>query len=432
MSVSGASGGVGPTWDPAATTDGGDAAASDAGSDATVSRTPTSGGPGLGAAASALLGSLKDIEAGADAWLPGWLKSFDTAGGVHRIAKRALQDGSVSAADVEELVNGAFDFGEMQPVEKEALTQLLNENASAFEPAARQAFAAFLDVADPLAGTGDPGTGPVPTGTFDLDLPTTAGKDFQVDARGFLVESGESQGPPGLHSDGAERIYRGGRALVDAPAGVLKGVPAEVQTQMIANATAWYDAALAETQSSTLDSVDANKVRSGAAAQLIAVMEGAQTPEIANQAAQALINLSKREPLEGLRASNFINLDAHADKLSGAVKAELGDLQKLVLPETPPYEKWFPNGDETFEVVHYAHDECWEHATDPVTRYKREGMEVTETGTNEHGEEFWVLEGEIDGGEGSMQKTRIQLVKSHDEFCRDMDNPDIHTVIYSG
>ena len=55
---------------------------------------------------------------------------------------------------------------------------------------------------------------------------------------------------------------------VEAPQGVLKGVPQEVQARMLQNASSWFDEALATVQASPVSPTDAHKVRSGAAATL--------------------------------------------------------------------------------------------------------------------------------------------------------------------
>ncbi|GIW71980.1 MAG: hypothetical protein KatS3mg102_1522 [Planctomycetota bacterium] len=388
------------------------------------------------AAEAALLDKLAQIREGSAPWLPQWAKFLDGSGEVSRLAARVLSDGTVSAEEVERLVRAAYDWSEMNAGERQALVGMLREHAHAFEPAARRALARFLGVADPLAATADRPAPPAPARPgepIELGLPAVAGQRYAIDPRGFPVQLGAGeQGPPGLRGEGAERIYRAGRALVEAPVGVLRSVPAEVQQRLLQTATGQYDRALEAVQGSRLRDDEANKVRSGAAATLLALYEGAASPELKQQAAEALLERALAEPIEGLRANVYLNLEPYKDALSPANRARLERLQELVLPSKPPYEEWFPTGNETFEVVHYAHDECWVHATDPVTEYRRMGLQVTEEGVNERGEQFWVLEGTVRGERGGEQKTRIRLIKSHQEFVRDMDDPNVHAIFYSG
>ncbi|MFC1706689.1 hypothetical protein ACFL59_07695 [Planctomycetota bacterium] len=430
MSVSG-SGGVGASWvspEPEETASDQPATESEAHSEAAVSRAPTSEpAAATDPHAEALLHRLNETARTTEAWLPGWLEWLDDDSNVKDLATRALRDGRVTGQEVEDLVRGAHDWGEMQPAEREALGRLVTDHASSFEASARVALCSFLGIADPL---GDQG----PTGRpIDLNLPKVAGRSFGVHPQGYPVELGAADGPPGLRGEGAERIYRGGKALVEAPPGVLRGVPAEVQERMLESASAWYDQGLAEVASSPISPTDAHKVRSGAAATLLALVEGGKTPAIRDQAAKALIERAGKEPMEGLRANIYVNLEAHEKELSPTLRSELGLLKEKVLPAKPPYDKWFPTGNETFEVVHYLHPDHWERGLpDPFEAYREIGMEVTSHHTNEHGEEEWILEGNVKGADGAEQPTRARLIKTHDEFTRDLDDPNVHAVFYTG
>ncbi|MFC1705499.1 hypothetical protein ACFL59_01600 [Planctomycetota bacterium] len=351
---------------------------------------------------------------------------FNRENNLKDLATRLMGDGDMSADDVEELVTSAFDWKELRPFEKTALTEILSGHAAQFAPAARQALAAFLGVADPI--TPPPSTPEL----IDVGLPEVSGKSYVIHPDGFPVEKGGAQlSPPGLTGEGAERTYRAGQALVNAPKGVLQSVPAAVQQKLLDRASDQYDKALDVVLSSELSPTDANRVRSGHAATLLALYEGAATPEIKGQAANALLQLGVREPVEGLRANVYVNLEGKKADLSPAQLGKLDDLKQSVLPPKPPYGEWFPVGTETFEAVHYAHHECWEHSTDPVTRYKREGLTVAEEGTNAEGEKYWVMAGKLKSG-GKEQQVRVRVIQSHDEFARDLDNPDVHAVFYTG
>lgn len=99
--------------------------------------------------AGALLEQLRSFARSQAPTLPGWLSWADGAGNVTSLAKRLLEDGRISADDVEHLVRAAYDHGEMTEEERAVLVTILRDHAPRFDPPARRAFAAFLGVEDP-------------------------------------------------------------------------------------------------------------------------------------------------------------------------------------------------------------------------------------------------------------------------------------------
>ncbi|MFC1707172.1 hypothetical protein ACFL59_10210 [Planctomycetota bacterium] len=407
----------------------------------TVSRVPTSLGP-----ASRLLADLQSIADEkhrpwvADA-LSGWFPGLSSeeiedlvdryVDGADNVTGRAAElrlDGRVTADEVRSLVTEAHDHDEMRPAEKEALTAFLRQHAGEFEVPARQALAGFLGVDDPLAGSTPA------VGLLDVGL-----DGFKLHPDGYGVASGGVAGPPGSSGEGAERIYRFGEALVEAPRGVMSRVPAGTQARLLENAERQYAQALSEVQTNRVAPLDAHRVRAGAVATLVALVEGAATPEIKQRAAQALLAQGLQEPLEGLRAHIYLQLEQSGSGLPAAARADLARLKERVLPTKPPYDAWFGGGNDLLEVRHYAHDDCWTYSTppyttkarDPVSTYRDMGLEVKEHGTEPNGDEFWVLDGTIKS-DGKEQRTRVRLVRTHDEFMRDMDDEGTHVVYYTG
>jgi hypothetical protein len=165
------------------------------------------------------------------------------------------------------------------------------------------------------------------------------------------------------------------------------------------------------------------------------VVEGADTPAVRDQAAKAYLDRAIREPNEALRANMFRNIEPLRGQLSAENAGKVDRLKTLVLPQTPPYAEWFGarNPTKTLEVRHYAHKECWEHATDPITRYKELGLKVTRQGT-ENGEKFWEMTGKIKDptGRNPDMPARVKVYETHDEVLRDMNDPNVHAVFYTG
>lgn len=80
-----------------------------------------------------------------DPIIPSWARVLDRAGHVRKLADEVLADGRVTADDVRALVDEAEnDFFVISPSERRALQHMLEDHGDRFDPAARDALAAFL------------------------------------------------------------------------------------------------------------------------------------------------------------------------------------------------------------------------------------------------------------------------------------------------
>lgn len=383
------------------------------------------------AATSALV---NDLEATRGAG-PSWLSFMDSARGLRPLARKLSEDGTIDADDVKALVKEAKDFGGLTAGEKDALKRIVRDFSAKFTPEAREALARFLGMsatrpsapAEPPQPT-TPATPTAPSGplaSVNAKLPEVAGKRYELQADGTI------KGPAGEAK--SETLYRAGAALVEAPRGVLRGAGAEAQKRLLDNVTGAYDEALRQSQGSDVQRTDALKARSGAAAAMLAVIEGADSPQVMNAAAGAYLDRALGEPDERLRASMYRNIEPLKGTLSSEQARKVAELKARVIPDTPPYDEWFKDGNKTLEVRQYAHDECWMYGTDPITAWKQQGLTVTREGT-ENGEKFWELSGKIADptGRNPPQQVHVKVYKTHDEFMRDMDDPNVHAVFYTG
>ncbi len=382
-----------------------------------------------------------------------WLSFLDGASGLRPFARALAEDGILDAQDVKKLVIEAKDFGGLTRAEKAALRGVLRDYERKLAPEAREALARFLGVSlsrpaqptAPAAPTGPAapaGPGAPPAANAALDranarLPEIGGKRYEIGPDGFPRAARSPGGPVRNDAAGAELVYRAGNALVEAPRGVLRGIGAETQRAIVSNMTALYDAALEDFRRSPVMNTSAEKMRSGAAAHLLAVIEGADSPAVMNEAAAAYLDRALGEPNEALRASMYRNIAGLKGSLSAQNAAKVAELQKRVIPQAPPYAEWFDpqkNPTGTLELRHYAHDDCWKYGENPVDGYKRMGLEVVREGRSERGEQFWELRGTVKDptGRNPDLPVHIKLYKTHDEILRDMDDPKVHAVFYTG
>lgn len=327
-------------------------------------------------------------------------------------------DGVVDADDARAVLDLVQQDGRMSGREKYSLQAALV--SATLTDDARAVLKAAID------GTGDPG--PVdPNQLIDLGLPEVAGKSFQLSPAGYFTADGEK---PFLDSAGALEVYRAADALTQAEPGVLRGAPSAAKSGMVAFAREAFEAGR---ETAALPEIARQQLRSAAAAMLLAVIEGAGSGEtpIKKDALKLYFEQAMTEPMHGLRASMFFNLERVKSNLPASSQARLDQLEKAVLPQKPPYEKWFADGERHIEVKHYAHHECWMYGTDPITAYTRKGYEVVET-NDQADPPTWIIEKKNPDAPGGEVTMRIEVIQTHDGIFQDMDDPDVNMIVYTG
>lgn len=271
-------------------------------------------------------------------------------------------------------------------------------------------------------------TGPSsPAPLIDLKLPEVDGKRFALSTDGYFTVDGSR---PAFDTAGAELFYQAADALTRVEGGVLRGVPTTTKSALLDTLRKAFEAGK---ETNPLPEVARQKIRSAAAAMLLQVIEGAgsREGELKKAALKLYFDQAMSEPMHGIRASMFFNLERLESTLGAADRVRLKDLEKVVLPQKPPYEKWFADGDRTLVVKHYAHEECWIHTTDPITQYQRKGYTVLESHEHERPPR-WILEKTNASAPGGPVKARIELVQTHDGIFQEMDDPDVNMIVYTG
>lgn len=288
----------------------------------------------------------------------------------------------------------------------------------------------------PVIAGAVPGDGPdqATLDAVNAKLPPVTGRRFAVTADGSIAEPGVSSGPPAFDAEGCDRMYRAGEALVNAPQGVLGGLGEGTQQALLDGASALYDQAFQAAQGSTVMPEDALRMRSGTFATMLAVVEGADTPAVQQAAANALLDRALNEPDERLRAFMFRDMAALKDKLPADCQAKVDQLKSRVIPDSPPYDQWITPDHPTLEVREYAHPDCWKYGADPNPMYQAMGLTLKNHGKDAQGEEFWEYAGSLKDATGKNPPTPAHVIvyKSKDEFMRDMDDPNVNCVFYTG
>lgn len=344
------------------------------------------------------------------------LKSFLAIqnGGIRELAHTLERDdGVIDAGDAAKIADLVNKDGRVSGRERYSLAAVMVGARMTDE--ARAALKATAGEARP--------DNPTPGRLVDLGLPEVDGKKFQLSSEGFLTAGG----PARYDEAGAYEVYQGADALTRADGAALKGVPADVQAKLLSHLEKAFDAGK---ETSPLPEVSKLHMRSGAAATLIALIEGAEG-DLKQKAVDLAFQQAFAEPMHGIRASLFFNLERIKDQLSPADQAKLGELEKAVIPQKPPYEKWFEDGKREINVKHYAHHECWIHGGDPIRDYQNDGFKVVSTFENEEPKR-WILEKDNPDAPGGNVKMRVEIVQSHDGIFQSMDDPDVNMIFYTG
>lgn len=164
-----------------------------------------------------------------------------------------------------------------------------------------------------------------------------------------------------------------------------------------------------------------------AAATVLLDLAGAADQKLREKALSAYVNAMVKEPHAPLRASMMINLEASRLSLGGDLSAKASEVRRQLLPTRPPYESWLSGrGEQKLEVRHYVMDEFWKAE---VAAYKKRGLTVVDQRPG-----FATLQGKLEDPRGKFPPLTVRVVMeaTHENVLRDMDDPKVHMVIYSG
>jgi len=167
--------------------------------------------------------------------------------------------------------------------------------------------------------------------------------------------------------------------------------------------------------------------RSAAATLLLSVAR-TSTGQTRDKALAGYLEVLGREKHLPLKTSMLVNLDAAKLPLKKAQAAAVEAARDIVAPETPPYAKWFKPGDKHphLEVRQYVMDEFWKAE---IRGNKSRGFKIVSESADEV-----VMEGTLKDPKGVAPDTTVRLVmrKQDTDVLRDLDDPKVHMVLYSG
>ncbi|MBX7113600.1 MAG: hypothetical protein K1X64_04635 [Myxococcaceae bacterium] len=166
--------------------------------------------------------------------------------------------------------------------------------------------------------------------------------------------------------------------------------------------------------------------RSAAATLLLSLARTSEGP-VRQRALDTYALAMSREPHVQLRRSMWVNLHATQLELSGPSTASASKVKEQLLPSSATYNEWFKGQKKPkLEVRHYVMEDFWKQ---DLAAYAKRGFKVTKQGAH-----FAELRGVLKDPTGKNPDTvaHVVLRKTNEDVLRDIDDPDVHMIIYSG
>ena len=165
--------------------------------------------------------------------------------------------------------------------------------------------------------------------------------------------------------------------------------------------------------------------RSAAATAMLS-LAGSAKAAVRDQALAAYSGAMKSEGSFPLKMSMMVNLDAAKLPLTGATGQIADQVRSQLLPDKPPYDEWFKGGKHTLEVRHYVMEDFWKANR---SAYLKRGFTIKQ----ESPSRIEMTKQLVDPtGQNKTITANVTLVKGQDNVFRDMSNPDVNMVVYSG
>lgn len=275
--------------------------------------------------------------------------------------------------------------------------------------------------------------GPVIAPTLKRPAPASTFDTTRTRADGSLLLGRRNNGP------GEVLLSKSGELLLDGKRGPAASVEVarliETGVSPFRHATEAQRTALVgkllahlEAPSSHKNTSSAVLHRSAAATLLLSLARTADDARGRDAALDGYLQLLGRETHLPFKTSMLINLDAAKLPLKKAQAAAVELARDVVQPAAPPYAKWFKEGDPAphLEVRQYVMEDFWR---EEYRGNKKRGFKVVKESDSEV-----VFERTLKDPKGVAPDATVRIVmrKEDTDVLRDMNDPNVGMIIYSG
>lgn len=332
---------------------------------------------------------------------------------IRRLAETFATDRKITADEARQLVAKAQENG-ISRYDKLQLRNVVRQYQSLFDPG-------VLDVLTPIIGSLPRPVTPSGGATV-LSAPASERPVFLSKDGNFSLKADGSV--PSSSLEKADAAYRAAE-LVDNAAGNIfqdAAVPQDTRAKL-------FDKLQADlsTTPSGLDKNQALQFRSSELTVLLHLMEASPEPELQEKMLASFDKLVRADPDRRLRENLVFHFANSAVAQTAKGKEVSAVLMKDLAPMTPPYEKWFANGNKTVNLSWtVGQGEFWKGFTNNLKNagFKPVGAE------NQYG--VTTYEKTVNKPGVGDTTVRISVREGGNNMLAPMNDPNIQMVGYDG
>ncbi|GMU63224.1 MAG: hypothetical protein AMXMBFR34_49870 [Myxococcaceae bacterium] len=288
---------------------------------------------------------------------------------IRTLARNAAADRTITREEAQSLVNRAKADGKITSYEKSQLREALTQYKDLFAAGA-------ADLVKPLL---EPVRPPAPGQVVNLD-PTPSQRPVYLAADGsFTVHSNGAA--PRTSLEKGDALYRAGELVDNAKENLFAGLPKELRQKAFDK----LGPTLSTSNPAGFDDKQALQARASSGTVLLALLEASKEPELAAPMLKAYEALVKAEPNSRLKENLIFHLSNSPAAQTGEAKKTADQLMTQLAPLTPPYAKWFANGNKTVKLDWQVGDEFLSGFRGNLTRA---GWKETSTGSGVYQKTF--------------------------------------------
>ncbi|MCC6338022.1 MAG: hypothetical protein IT380_29020 [Myxococcales bacterium] len=288
---------------------------------------------------------------------------------IRTLARNAAADRTITREEAQSLVNKAKADGKITSYEKSQLREALTQYKDLFAAGA-------ADLVKPLL---EPARPPAPGQVVNLD-PTPSQRPVYLAADGsFTVHSNGAA--PRTSLEKGDALYRAGELVDNAKENLFAGLPRELRQKAFDK----LGPTLSTSNPSGFDDKQALQARASSGTVLLALLEASKEPELATPMLKAYEALVKAEPNQRLKENLIFHLSNSPAAQTGEAKKTADALMTQLAPLTPPYARWFANGNKTVKLDWQVGDEFLSGFRNNLTR---SGWKETSAGSGVYQKTF--------------------------------------------
>jgi len=335
------------------------------------------------------------------------------------MGERFAADRIITLDEARQLVAQAQKNGIVSKSEKAALSEIMTKYADSFAPGALEVIKALVTPPPPP---------PPPPGSQPINLDVAGGnRPVWLNASGVFTTSPDGRSPANDVELGAA-LFNAAELADNSREPMLSAVPLALRQKTfeqlkLAIARVPADGA----PPAGLDPHQALQLRASAGAVLLDLINASPEPELRKAAVETYEGLVRAETDPRLRENLIFHLANAPAAQSGEVKAVADALMKELAPTSPPYDKWFANGNRTVNLSWtVGQGEFWKgftnylkaHGFKPVGPENQYGVSVYEAKINKPGVGETIF--------------RISVREGGTNILAPMNDPNVHIVGYDG